>query len=741
MSWLRDVKQAREGAIMATQEQRHSAEIDDCRVTSDPSDRDSRPGAIDPSPYRPSVLFRHAMKGSVQRLSSAVTAPAARPDSPAMAREAPGLWSLMGASLAVGAAAGFLELTMLAIRLHVLHQAGLSTLRISRHVAWMMPVAETLVVSGLALLFVTPVLVWSARRAGRRPFARPVAWTWDWAGAVLGTLLLLGPLLAIPKLHAVAALTVAIGAGTRIRRLLVRPTPGWRRTACWAGAIVLGGLAVYSFWQWASVARALERAWSRPASSAPNLLWIVMDTVRADRMSLYGYGRPTTPQLAEWAKEGITFERARSAAPWTLPSHITMFTGLWPFEHGARVDRSYFGASPTVAEQLAARGYTTAGLAANTQVCNASYGVGRGFDYYIELLGNHEVSLRATMFNSALSARIMHLARWMGLPVPDQFLNARRRLAPQLIAHAQEWLHGVRRRNEDGPPGSHRPFFLFMNFLDVHSPYLPLPGTKRLFWTEPVPRPGLALPENGWLALQARDAAPADRRAEFQRELDQVNRRLSDLYDDCLRGLDAQLGSFLGSLRAAGLLEDTWVVITSDHGEHFGEHDQYGHGTSLYNPLTHVPLILIPPLRAAGSAADPFAALRGRRIGAPVSHRDLAVTLTGLLLPGADNPFPGRSLARHWGPDGPAAPDPILAQMEVQQLGGQEVQAERVLKLDSVIDEDHLLIVSSRNETELYRLLDDPENRRNLAGQPTQHARVERLRRTLDVLRQPPRRP
>jgi arylsulfatase A-like enzyme len=723
---------------MATQEHRHSAEMDDRRVTSGSSDRDSRPGTIDSSSYRPSMLLRQAMNGPVRGLGPAT---AVRPDSPAMAMRPPGLGSLMGASLAVGAAAGFLELATLAIRIHVLHQAGWTTLRISRHVAWMMPVAETLVVSGLAFLLVAPVLAGSARRARRRPFAPPVAWTWDWAGAVLGTLLLLGPLLAIPKLHAVAALTIAVGAGTRIRRLLVRPTPVWRRNACWAGAIVLGGLPVYSFWQWSLVARARERAWSRPASNAPNLLWIVMDTVRADRMSLHGYGRPTTPQLEAWARQGITFDQARSAAPWTLSSHITMFTGLWPFEHGARVDCRYFGAAPTLAEHLAAIGYTTAGLAANTQICNASYGVGRGFDHYIELLGNHEVSLRATMFNSAPSAWIMYLARVAGLPVPDQFLNARRRLAPQVIAHAQEWLHGVRRRNEDGPPGSHRPFFLFMNFMDVHSPYISLPGATRLFWTEPVPRPGLALPENGWQAVQARDAAPADRRAEFQWELDQVTRRLSDLYDDCLRGLDAQLGGFLGALRAAGLLEDTWVVITSDHGEHFGEHDQYGHGTSLYHPLTHVPLILIPPLKAAGSAADPFAALRGRRIAAPVSHRDLAVTLTGLLLPGADNPFPGRSLARYWGPDGPAAPDPILAQMEVQQLAGQEVQADRVLKLDSVIAEDHLLIDSSRNGPELYHLRDDPENRRNLAGQPTQDARVARLRRTLDVLRQRPRRP
>jgi arylsulfatase A-like enzyme len=727
---------------MATREHRHSAEIDDRRVTSGASNTDSRPGTIDSSPYRPSVLSRHAMNGSVRGLDSARTLTAAWSESPPITMRAPGLGSLLGASLTVGAAAGFLELATLAIRVHVLHHAGLSTLRISRHVAWMIPVTETLVTFVLASVLVTPVLAWTARRrAGRRASALRVSWAWDWAGAVLGTLLLLGPLLAVRGLHAVAALSIAVGAGTRFRRLLVRPSPGWQRGACWAGVIVLGGLPVYAFWQWDRVVRAEERAWTRPASSAPNLLWIVMDTVRADRMSLHGYGRPTTPQLEAWAQQGITFDRARSAAPWTLPSHVTMFTGLWPFEHGARVDRPYSGASPTLAEHLAAQGYATAGFAGNTGMCNATFGVGRGFDYYVELLLNHEVSLQTTMLNSALGTWALFVARRIGLPVPSPFPIPHRRLAPELIAHSRDWLGRVCQRNQAGPPDSRRPFFLFVNFMDVHSPYIPLPGATRPFWTEPVRERRQAIPENGWRALQARDAAPADRRAELQRELDQVTRRLSDLYDDCLRGLDDQLGGFLRDLRAAGLLEDTWVVITSDHGEHFGEHDQYGHGTSLYNPLTHVPLILIPPLRSAGSDADPFAALRGRRIGAPVSHRDLAVTLTGLLVPGADNPFPGRSLARHWGPHGPAAPDPILSQMEEQHLEGEEVQSDRVLRLDSVIDEDHLLILSSRNGTELYHLLDDPENRRNLAGQPTQHTRIERLRRTLDLLRQPHRRP
>ena len=116
-------------------------------------------------------------------------------------------------------------------------------------------------------------------------------------------------------------------------------------------------------------------------------------------------------------------------------------------------------------------------------------------------------------------------------------------------------------------------------------------------------------------------------------------RRLVDLYDECLSGLDADLGRFLGSLRSAGMLENTWVVITGDHGEHFGEHNQFGHGSSLYNELTHVPLILIPPLGPGESARDPARALRGRRIEAPVSLRDLPATVAGADRPGHGSPI------------------------------------------------------------------------------------------------------
>ena len=113
-----------------------------------------------------------------------------------------------------------------------------------------------------------------------------------------------------------------------------------------------------------------------------------------------------------------------------------------------------------------------------------------------------------------------------------------------------------------------------------------------------------ASPECGWVAVRER-IGRSRKQPERRQELEAVSRRLVDLYDECLSGMDAELGRFLGGLRYAGMLANTWVVITGDHGEHFGEHGQFGHGSSLYNELTHVPLILIPPLGSANPVATP----------------------------------------------------------------------------------------------------------------------------------------
>ncbi|AGA27452.1 sulfatase [Singulisphaera acidiphila] len=711
--------------------------------TRDAADDHSQPveatlsSSSDSKLFRPTSALRKILgRGTthIERESSA-SAPAPAP----LANRLPGALPLAGTTLAVGVAAGFLELALVFGQFHGLHQVRWSSLMISRHAAWMIPVAETLLVAAWTLVLVAPVLGVAAWLRAKGQGKRSIGLTWNWAGMVLGTFLLLGPLLTLPGLHPVAVVILALGLGYRIRGWLVRPTTAWKRGACWAGGLVFVMLPVYSFVQERRVTAAPERAWSRPAPAAaagvgaPNLLWIVMDTVRADHLSLYGYGRQTTPELEALAKEGITFDMARSAAPWTLPSHMTMFTGLWPYQHGARVDRPYYGPSPMLAEHLSAHGYTTAGIVANVRVCNAGYGFGRGFDSYVDYPRNQTINLNETVCNSTLGEFTMNLVRRARLPVPGVSPFFVHRPASVIISDAQQWLDRVQNRNQvasDTP----RPFFLFLNFMDVHGPYLPSPSSDRKFWSGPVPEQSLASPNGGWLAVRALNSATPDQRPQKQQELNSVTQRLIDLYDECLHGLDAELGRFLRDLRATGKLDNTWVVITGDHGEHLGEHGHFGHGSSLYSELTHVPLLLIPPLNASGTGRESTAPLRDRRIGVPVAHRDLPRTFGDLLLPKVKNPFPGRSLARHWNSSDPQRPDPILSQLEKQPLDGQEVDTERVVTMDSVIDEDHVLIENSINTPELYQLFQDPKQDRNLAGQAAESPRQARLKRTLESL-------
>jgi len=647
--------------------------------------------------------------------------------------------TFLGVAFLLSAASGFLELAVLEIQLLVRHRVGWHSLMVSRHITWMVPVSAPLVIVPLAVILVWPALALLAWRSRRGKPAPPlaVAWAWGWAGTVLGTLLLLGPLLAMRALHTVAAVALALGLGFRLWHGMVRPIAGWRRLSYSGAGIVILALPACLFTRWNAVARTPEPTSSRPVAGSPNLLWIVVDTLSADHMSMYGYSRRTTPELEAWAKEGITFEMARSASPWTLPSHVTMFTGLWPFEHGARVDRVYCGPAPTLAEHLRGQGYQTAGIVANVRMCNIAYGVGRGFDDYLDDPGNQEISLRAMMYNSALGSVVMELGRRMRLPITGPAPFGLQRTAREITAEGRSWLDGVSPSNPSETPGSRRPFFLFLNLMDVHGPYLPSPDTARRFWTGPIPSKSLATPGNGWRALRARDAATPAQRGQRQRELEDVRRRLVDLYDECVYGLDAELGRFLRELRAEGRLANTWVVITADHGEQFGEHDHFGHGSSLYNEQTHVPLVLIPPLGAEGTGSDCAARLRGRRVAVPVSLRDLPRTLTELVISGAGNPFPGHSLARSWSAGGPVPADPVLSQLEEPGLAGEDFAADQAVTLNSVIDENYILIDSGSNPPELYTL-EDRKQRRNLADHPAQRSRLERLRGILATLRRVP---
>jgi arylsulfatase A-like enzyme len=703
--------------------------------TSNSSGRESASRSAQVTAYHPSAAFRRALnRGARQRRLGAEPEPSSTTATDGLGH-APGILSLLGAGMAVGATAGFLELSVQAAQIHGLHRVDWSSLTISRHAGWMVVVSSTLLSASLTLLILAPALAWAAWRQRRQVPVHRLAWTWDLAGAILGTLLLLGPLQTIQGLHPAAPASVALGAGIRCRRWLVWRSAAWQRTACRLAMLVAGTLPFYALWQWHSVARAPERVWSQPGARTPNVLWIVADTLRADHMSCYGYNRPTTPEIDKWAKQGITFEMARSAAPWTLPSHVTMFTGLWPAQHGARVDRPYYGPSPTIAEHLRARGYATAGFVSNVRICNLAYGVGRGFDTFVDYPCNQEISLRAAIINCSLGASVMEVANRLQLPVPRPFPFYLKPDARKITDQGRQWLGEVVGRNESVGPGATRPFFLFLNLMDVHGPFIPSSSATGKFWTGPIPPVKQSSPECGWLAVRELGHASPEMRSERRHELEKVSRRLIDLYDECLSGLDADLGRFLGGLRSAGMLENTWVVITGDHGEHFGEHNHFGHGSSLYNELIHVPLILIPPLGSGESGCDQASSLRGRRIALPVSLRDLPATVADLIDANTNHPFPGRSLARYWSAAGEVSADPVLSQLDDPSLRGSDFRTESVTSVDSLILENHILIHGRNQPLELYHLFNDPSQQHNLAERSSERARTTQLKDTLEVLR------
>src|SRR5262249_16533674 len=293
--------------------------------------------------------------------------------------------------------------------------------------------------------------------------------------------------------------------------------------------------------------------------------------VRADRLSIYGCDRDTTPNLARLARRGVVFERARSAAPWTFPSHASMFTGRWPHELRVGNDRPLDATFTTLAEYLAGQGYATAGFVGNTYFCNSWYGLARGFVHYEDYYEQNVLT------SPGEALRCVALGRWLlrlaGTAVDTRPENVNPpKDAAKVSGDFLRWLEV----NRD------RPFFAFLNFIDAHDPYLTPPGFDRHFGLKPGSAADIELirtwhhPRPG--PVSARDLT-----------------LVRDAYDDCLAALDDQLGRLFDALEESGVLQHTLVVVTADHGEELGEHGLQGHGKSLYSKEVHVPLFFVGP--------------------------------------------------------------------------------------------------------------------------------------------------
>ncbi|MCB9665816.1 MAG: sulfatase [Alphaproteobacteria bacterium] len=351
------------------------------------------------------------------------------------------------------------------------------------------------------------------------------------------------------KLIGLAALALLLGgAGTGVaykQRRVLREL--WRKPSD-AGQV-------------AQAVAATDWSASRGADRRPDVVVVVLDTVRADRLELHGHARSTMPRLAAWAQGARVHDDARANASWTLPSHASLFTGADPLAHGAhRGAPEQVGevlALPdeavTLAEHLGEAGYRTAAVVGNTVYGGPRFGVAQGFEIY-------------------LGPDLRMLGRSAYYPTADRITDVALGLLDA--------------RGDD-------PVFLFLNYMDAHQPIVLRPEhLDGPVDPELVPdRPRAMEAIRAGLRGEPMDAAVAD--------------AWSRGYEGELRFLDVHLSRLLDGLAARGIDGDDLVVVTSDHGEEFGELGTFGHGLTLHDAVLRIPLLVRGPGVAPGRDPSP----------------------------------------------------------------------------------------------------------------------------------------
>lgn len=596
-----------------------------------------------------------------------------------------------------GLATGLFDVIQLVIRSWFEGAKLLGGLQINGNFTWMIPVADLIIFAACGLILGVVGAVVPRRGV-------PVAIF------VLSFLSSVALLLAIPGLPWVVYVVVGVCVSGVIAPWLVMYRGTVYRVARFSFPLLLitTGLLAGERYAQLEFVKWRERASTRPSSSVmPSVLLIVMDTVRASNLSVYGYARDTTPNLKRLAGKGVRFDHARATAPWTLPSHASMFTGRWPHQLSVGEDRGLDALFPTLAEVLTDRGYATGGFVANTHFCNTWFGLQRGFTHYEDMCNEYlAVSLAEVLHCSMLGQRLVALCK---LPLrPDRSRKDARRINGDFL----DWVS-----QHDG-----RPFFAFLNYFDAHDPYL-LP--------DDVAVDAALRPRNldEFLALLKWNQRP---KHEVPGRLNEL---VHDAYDDCITYIDRQVGQLLDEMDRRGLSRNTMVIITSDHGEQLGEHGLYLHGRSLYREEVHVPLLIIPP----GGLSH------GLVIRDPVSLRDLPATVVDVAGLETDSPFPGVSLARAWKSSSPLdqpSSSPVLTQVALREGVSNNKSRPPAWRgpMHSLVRDGKVYIRNANGEEELYDLEADPGERNDLAENADSEPILERFRNVLgDLLgKEPP---
>lgn len=427
----------------------------------------------------------------------------------------------------------------------------------------------------------------------------------------------------------------------------------------------------------------------------PNILLLTIDTLRRDRLGCYGHVGQLTPNIDRLAREGLRFQTAITAGSWTQGAFPAIVTATHAATHGGCLGR-LSSERPSPVEALARHGYNTAAFSTNPHLSRDT-GYDRGFQHFVDLVpqGTDPLLRRIKGGQILLRKPITHrLARALGRRLP---LDSNLRWPPaavytpadRLTAAAMQWLHAGRRR----------PFFLWLHYMDVHWPY----------------HLEHELSEPQELALAWQDLGIMHRKSSFKRDgaiSSAQQQRFARLYEQALQFLDCQIGRLMDHLQIQQQLQNTIVVLLSDHGEEFFEHGRWGHWESnLYDEIINVPFIMRLPSGPSGVVIEP-----------QVSLLDLMPTLLDLAGCPAPDGVAGQSLVPLWTDEGQY--EPVAAVSEMHRPPWHRM---------AVRTATHKLIWDNKNpdRPELYDLQSDPGETRNIA--PDHPVIVKQLQTHVDA--------
>jgi arylsulfatase A-like enzyme len=506
-------------------------------------------------------------------------------------------------------------------------------------------------------------------------------------------------LLLTGHIHKMSILILSLGLTTALTRWFRKhetaalrfcfgSLPGVTAVAFLALVGVQGGLWLHERMAIASLPPA--------AQGSLNVLMIVVDALRADHLSSYGYSRPTSPNMDRIASQGVLFENAFATSSYTLPSHASLVSGRYPHEHGvewskpmALVDSRY----PTLAEALVSRGYRTAAFSANLFWFVGAAGFSRGFIRFEDYFHCISDMVLRTLYGRAIENFILRRIGFEDIPARKRASDINRSLI--------RWLENDKEK----------PFFALLNYMDTHDPYLP-PSPYRTKFSR-FENPG------GILNWRVGRADPQMSNEQLQGEI--------DAYDGGIAYVDHHIGQLMAELQTRGLIEKTLVVITSDHGESFGDHGVFLHGNHLYRNETHVPLIIWRPGQIPA----------GILVTRPCTNAALPATVMDLVGYGDQTFFPGPSLSKLWttSPVDPGLPYP-LAEIEQISWAPERAPAHHGW-VKSLVSPKWHFIVHEKLGPEVYDLNSDIEQLHNLAqtseGRRVVYAMHQRLKMSVGM--------